>query len=123
MIADDIALAKEFERALVDHPELEPLTQGLSITTFRYVPADLQPDAKSEQVREYLNQLNQELLDRIERSGEAFFSNAVIEDKFALRACIVNFRTTLADVEALPEIVARLAGDVDQALRAQLLER
>ena len=117
MIADDISLAKELERVIADHPELEALTQGLSITTFRYVPADLQSEAGSEQVRGYLNQLNQELLDRIERSGEAFFSNAVIDDKFALRACIVNFRTTLADVEALPELTARLGREVDTALR------
>lgn len=120
MIADDIALAKEFERVIADHPELEALTQGLSITTFRYIPADLQSGAETESVKEYLNQLNQELLDRIERSGEAFFSNAVIEDKFALRACIVNFRTALADVEALPALVARLGREVDKALRPQL---
>lgn len=117
MIADDISLAKHLERVLEDHPELETLTQGLSITTFRYVPADLRAEAESEPVKEYLNQLNQELLDRIERSGEAFFSNAVIEDKFALRACIVNFRTTLDDVEALPELVARLGHEVDSVLR------
>jgi glutamate/tyrosine decarboxylase-like PLP-dependent enzyme len=117
MIADDISLANKFERVLQDHPELEALTQGLSITTFRYVPADLRAESGSESVHEYLNRLNQELLDRIERSGEAFFSNAVIDEKFALRACIVNFRTTLADVEALPALIARLGGEVDQDLR------
>ena len=117
MIADDVSLAKELERVLRDHPELEALTQGLSITTFRYVPADLRAKTGSESVKEYLNQLNQELLDRIERSGEGFFSNAIIKGQFALRACIVNFRTTLADVEVLPELIARLGHEVDQDLR------
>ena len=42
---------------------------------------------------------------RIER---AFLSNAVINGTYAMRACIVNFRTSDADVEALPEIIAAL---------------
>jgi hypothetical protein len=28
--------------------------------------------------------------------------------KFALRVCIVNFRTTLSDIEALPPLLSRL---------------
>jgi hypothetical protein len=31
----------------------------------------------------------------------------VLDGVFALRACIVNFRTSTADVDAIPEIVAR----------------
>src|SRR6185312_582530 len=41
MIADDIALARAMADAVRAHPELEPVTQDLSITTFRYVTADL----------------------------------------------------------------------------------
>src|SRR5262249_14221960 len=41
MIADDIALSRAMARAIKRHPELELLTQALSITTFRYVPPDL----------------------------------------------------------------------------------
>ncbi|MDA1313109.1 MAG: aminotransferase class V-fold PLP-dependent enzyme [Acidobacteria bacterium] len=117
MIADDISLAKHFYDLLENYEELEALTQGLSITTFRYIPSDLRDSAEPETTHEYLNQLNQELLDRIEKSGEAFFSNAVIEGKFALRLCVVNFRTTLSDIEALPEIVTRLGLEVDRTLR------
>ncbi len=45
---------------------------------------------------------------RIQKSGEAFLTNAVIGGKFLLRACIVNFPTSLVDVNALPGLVARL---------------
>ena len=45
-------------------------------------------------------------------SGEAFVSNAVVSGKFALRACIVNFRTRLEDVEFLPELAARLGKEL-----------
>ena len=60
-------------------------------------------------MEEALNRLNRDLLDRVEKSGEAFLSNAVIDGKFALRACIVNFRTSEEDIEALPGILKRIA--------------
>lgn len=120
MIADDIALAKELYRCVSKHPELEAFTQELSITTFRYVPRDLKPG--SEQVEEYLNQLNTELLTRLQNGGEAFVSNAVIRGKFILRACIVNFRTTLEDIQALPGIVARIGKEADEDIRPKELK-
>ena len=52
------------------------------------------------------------------RGGEAFVSNAVVHGRYVLRACIVNFHTTLADVEAVPVIAARIGADVDRQLRA-----
>jgi aromatic-L-amino-acid decarboxylase len=45
----------------------------------------------------------------------------VISGKYALRACIVNFRTTLEDVEALLPIVVRIGEEVDAALRPSTL--
>ena len=118
MIADDIRLSRAMAAAVSRHPDLELITQELSITTFRYVPRDMHPDVGSEQVERHLDALNRELLDRLQRGGETFVSNAVIGGRYALRACIVNFHTTLADVEALPEIVARVAEGVDEELRS-----
>ena len=43
LIADDIALARRMYEKASAHPELEALTCGLSIATFRYVPLDLPP--------------------------------------------------------------------------------
>ena len=97
------------------HPDIEARTLGLSIATFRYIPPDLRVDAQAH--ADYLNKLNTALLTRIQATGEAFVSNAVIDGAFFLRACIVNFRTTAADVAALPEIVARLGAEVDGGMR------
>ena len=58
-------------------------------------------------VERELDTLNRALLDRLQREGEVFVSNAVIAGRYVLRACIVNFHTERADVEALPEIVVR----------------
>ena len=119
MLADDIQLAKTLYELVAQKPELEAFTHSLSITTFRYVPRDLnEPDKKNE---EYLNQLNTELLTRLQSTGEAYISNAVIDGRFALRACIVNCRTSLADIEALPEVVLRMGREVDAEWRPELL--
>jgi aromatic-L-amino-acid/L-tryptophan decarboxylase len=115
MISDDMHLARELYRVVEAQPELQVFTQSLSITTFRYIPPDLMPG--SQEVERYLDVLNTELLTRLQKSGEAFVSNAVIGGAFVLRACIVNFRTSLEDIEALPGIVIRIGREVDAAIR------
>jgi aromatic-L-amino-acid/L-tryptophan decarboxylase len=116
MIGDDMRLSRHLHALVREHPDFEALTQHLSITTFRYVPRDLA--AGSPDAEDYLQRLNQELLSRVERSGDAFLSNAMVNGRFALRACIVNFRTSQADVEALLPLLARLGAEADRALRA-----
>ena len=66
-----------------------------------------------------LKPLNEALLDRLQCGGGrggVFVSNAVIDGRYALRACIVNFHTTLTDVAAVPEIVARTGGEVSREM-------
>lgn len=118
MITADIALAESLHRHVAAVPGLEPRTQDLSITTFRYVPPDLAPGG--EVVENYLNRVNTELLARLQAGGEAYVSNAMIDGAFLLRACVVNFRTREADVAALPGIVVRIGAEVDADLRPSL---
>jgi glutamate/tyrosine decarboxylase-like PLP-dependent enzyme len=121
MIGQDIELARRFHGIASEHSELQAFTQALSITTYRFVPKDLADRADEEAVSTYLNDLNERLLDRIETSGRAFVSNAVLDGTFALRMCVVNFRTTLEDVEALAEITAELGRAADAELRPDAL--
>jgi len=67
--------------------------------------------------RQAPHDLNRELVSRLQAGGEVFISNAIIDGAYALRACVVNFRTTLADIEALPGIVIRLGRAVDGEMR------
>lgn len=122
MIADDINLAEYMYYVVSQRPEFEALTNDLSIVTFRYIPEDLRADKENESTREYLNKLNQELLFKVERGGEAFLSNAVIDDVYLLRACIVNFRTTPADIDDLPDIILRAGSEVDASMREESLK-
>lgn len=121
MIADDMRLARDMADAVGREPELELFTQALSITTFRFVPADLRARAAEPEVAAYLDTLNQQILDRTQREGEAFVSNAVIGGRYVLRACIVNFRTELADVQAVPAIMVRVGRALDTAGRPAAL--
>src|SRR5688572_27900886 len=118
MICVTTRLDSRLEVRLAEHFDCDAMTQHLSITTFRYVPQDLRTAPFTPEAEQYLNRLNQDVLARGERSGEAFLSNAMVNGRFALRACIVNFRTSVADIDALLPLLARLGREADTALRS-----
>jgi len=118
MISEDMRLSRELFDLIPHFPDLEAMTQSLSIATFRFVPADLEPGEGTEV---YLDQLNRELLTRLQNGGEAYISNALVQGRFALRACIVNFRTSASDIRALPPLVVRIGREVDAELRPESL--
>jgi aromatic-L-amino-acid decarboxylase len=104
LIEQDMALARELDAIVDASPDLERGPGELSISTFRYVPEGVASD-------EELNALNTEILGRLQTGGEAFVSNALVDDRYWLRSCIVNFRTTRADLEALVALVQRLGAE------------
>ena len=105
MIGDDIQLAELLYEQAGRHAELEAVTHSLSITTLRYIPIDLVDESTAREA--YLNTLNETLLNALQEGGEVFLSNAIVNKKYCLRACIVNFRTSRKDIEEIIEIVVR----------------
>jgi len=99
-IERNIALRVYLDRRIDAENELEPLGSGLSVACFRYVPAQ---GASPED----LNALNRRILDEICASGDLFMSPTILEGRFALRVCIVNHRTSEADVDRLIDAVVR----------------
>jgi len=65
-IGDDIELAQHAFQLFGSHPEFEAVTCGLSICTFRYVPAGLRAGIGSSETEQVLNDLNKALLSAIE---------------------------------------------------------
>lgn len=109
MIGDDIRLAEMLASEIQKHRELELKSQNLSIVTFRFYPKNEQGKHLDD---EELNALNQKIMAKIQRDGKAFFTNAVINGEFLLRVCIVNFRTSRRDIEALPGLVASTGSEI-----------
>ncbi len=105
MIDEDIQLSELLFSLAKSHSELEAVTQNLSISTLRYVPPGF--GHESENNKAYLNRLNEALLNQLQKGGEVFLSNAIVNDKYCLRGCIVNFRTSKKDIEEIIEIIVR----------------
>jgi aromatic-L-amino-acid/L-tryptophan decarboxylase len=116
MISEDIALSQLLFSAAKEHPELEAVTQNLSITTLRYLPADTINDEKIDDT--YLNLLNEKLLNELQQGGKVFLSNAVVAGKYCLRGCIVNFRTSRKDILEIVDIVVQEGRKVHEVLRS-----
>jgi glutamate/tyrosine decarboxylase-like PLP-dependent enzyme len=92
-ISEDIALAAYLGEMVSGAEDFELLAPvELSICCFRYVPERGMSDAD-------LDQLNERVMETVQKGGRAYLSNATVNGKFALRACITNFRTTKADID------------------------
>lgn len=107
-IAEDIAMAGYMGQLVSKADDFELLAPvELSICCFRYVPRDLEGNDAA------LNKLNEEIMAVVQKGGRAYLSNATLNGKFALRACITNFRTTKADVAQTIEVVRDAAKTLD----------
>ena len=92
-ISEDIDLAAYLGEVVSNANDFELLAPvELSICCFRYVPERAMSDAE-------LDRLNERIMEMVQKGGRAYLSNATVNGKFALRACITNFRTTKNDID------------------------
>jgi glutamate/tyrosine decarboxylase-like PLP-dependent enzyme len=116
-ISHDAALARYLGELVATREDFElACPVGLSIACFRYMPADLPAAPEGERER-YLNRLNERIMTEVQLDGRVFYSNAVLDGRFVLRACLVNFRTEARDVEAVVEVTAEIGAKLDRELR------
>jgi aromatic-L-amino-acid/L-tryptophan decarboxylase len=101
-IREDLQLAQALADSIDAEPRLERLAPvPLSAVCFRYV-GGANSDA-----------LNRSILSRVVQRGRVYISNAVIHDQFALRACIVNHRSTVDDVLSVVSEVLAAADELN----------
>ncbi len=92
----DCDLAGHLARAVDAHPDFERLAEPvLSIVNFRYRPKDTALDDVA------LDALNQRIVNGLVASGGFFPAPTRLKGRASMRVCIVNFRTTPADLDAL----------------------
>src|SRR5437868_1755334 len=98
-ISDDISLAAYLGELVDTADDFELLAPvELSICCFRCVPRRGMSDAE-------LDRLNERIMELVQKGGRAYLSNATVNGRFALRACITNFRTTKNDIEETITVV------------------
>jgi len=104
-VDEAISLADHAADRIRETPGLEVMGEpSLSIVCFRAVPpagADADPEA--------LDAWNEAIQDRVVEEGTAMISSTRIGGRFALRFCILNHRTTRADVDAVLDRIVALA--------------
>ncbi len=104
-ISDDLRHAQQLAKRIRGSALLELMAPvELSAVCFRYKPAG-KPDRE-------LDHLNRAILKRVIARRRVYISNALLRGRFGLRACIVNHRTTDADVEALVQEVLQAGREV-----------
>ena len=121
-IVEDNALAEYLGALVNDAEDFELLAPvELSICCFRYLPKDLVAKQNGPAEDEWrssnqtLNDFNERLMSRVQTSGRAYLSNAIVDGNFALRACITNFRTTKKDIEETITVIRDLALELEKA--------
>jgi len=89
-----MAFADDFKRLVQASDDFEMLASvDLSIFCFRYKHGS---DADNERI-----------LLATQRAGSTYLSNASLRGRFALRGCVLNYRTTERDMEKILEDVRK----------------
>jgi aromatic-L-amino-acid/L-tryptophan decarboxylase len=101
-IREDLRLAQVLASDIQSELNLELLAPvALSAVCFRYTSSGRD-----------LDELNRAILARVIQRGKVYISNATVNGKFALRACMVNHRTTEADVLEVTSEVLHAASEI-----------
>ena len=99
-VAQHRRLAQILETQISAEPDLQlvaPVT--LSIVCFRYRPRDWSG------APEQLDAINKHIMETLQAEGRVFLTNAVLNGRFALRACILHYGTTEEDLAVLVHAV------------------
>src|SRR5947207_9747893 len=113
-IESNLACARHLDslvRASDDFEMVAPVE--LSIFCFRYLPVQLRNKSP-----EAIDAFNERLLIALQRDGSSYLSNATLAGRFALRGCVLNYRTTLRDMEILLDDLRRVAGSLPNSASA-----
>jgi glutamate/tyrosine decarboxylase-like PLP-dependent enzyme len=102
-IEQNLACAQYLEELVRGSSDFEMLAPaGLSIFCFRYRPPGWNHEPR-------LDALNEDVLRALQQDGSSYLSNTRVNGRFALRGCVLNYRTVKRDMEILLEDIRRVA--------------
>jgi glutamate/tyrosine decarboxylase-like PLP-dependent enzyme len=114
-IENNLGCARHLEsmvRASDDFEMAAPVE--LSIFCLRHVPLRLRSESS-----QAIDVFNERLLVALQRDGSSYLSNATLGGRFALRGCVLNYRTTLRDMEILLDDLRRVARSLPASAQVQ----
>jgi glutamate/tyrosine decarboxylase-like PLP-dependent enzyme len=127
LINQNIHLAQYLEALVNESTDFQAITStNLSIFCFRYIPKDLNKEYKrlnknkQKQIDKYLNRLNQEIIEKMIKDSSTLIYSTILNDIFALRVCIINYRTTKQDILDILTFLRKLGQTADKKLRKKL---
>jgi glutamate/tyrosine decarboxylase-like PLP-dependent enzyme len=104
-IESNLACARYLESMVQASDDFEMVAPvELSIFCFRHVPTQLR-----NQSTQQIDAFNERLLVALQQDGSSYVSNTMLGGRFALRGCVLNYRTTLRDMEILLDDLRRVA--------------
>lgn len=110
LVMQNVRQARHLARLVDEHPRLELLAPApLNVVCFRYRVENLGETQ--------LNDLNQEILLRVQESGVAVPSSTMIGDAFALRVAVVNHRSRREDFDLLVDEVVEFGTAIADSLQ------
>jgi aromatic-L-amino-acid/L-tryptophan decarboxylase len=102
-IEHDLELARLVADLVRKADDLELLVEpALSIVPFRRIPAHGDVDDH-----------NRRLVRALQRDGRLYVTGAVVDGRWCLRPCMVNYRTTIDDAHALVDIVREVGRRIE----------
>lgn len=104
-IRQHVAMAREFAEwidASDDWERVAPVP--FSTVVFRFAPGGVLPEEQ--------DRINQEIMDRMNESGEFFLSHTILRGRFCLRVALGNLRTRWEHLERCRELLEVSAGSV-----------
>ena len=101
MIQKNISQALYVQQLVQQQSDLEMLTPvTMNIACLRFIKQELSHEGH--------NELNKELLIRLQEQGIASPSSTILNSRFAIRVCIVNQRTQQADLDLMVNEIVRI---------------
>ncbi len=125
-IREHIRIARELKKWIDTDRDFSALPVTFSTVCFRYFPSDLKEltkkdEHKKEAVNNYLNDLNEKIMNSVNSTGKIFISHTKIQNRLNLRLAITNIRTTEKHVRAAWELIQEHARRIDRELRKELI--
>lgn len=104
-ITSDINKAQYLVERIKQNKNLELMAPvPLSIVCFRYNSEKIQNNA--------VDELNEQLIDKIESDGRVFLTGTKINGKTAMRVCFINHRTQKSDIDLLIDVVLEIGNQL-----------